>query len=64
MNCNCHDLYCSHIKKDSPVVKKLSDSEIFELYEFIKHGGEDHKAWLKEALFAFFNDKEKPEYKA
>lgn len=33
---------------------------IDQLYEYIKHGDEDHQAWLKEALTAFFEGKECP----
>jgi hypothetical protein len=36
---------------------------INELFEFLKHGDEKHQAWLKEALDAFFEGKERPEEK-
>ena len=42
----------------------MDEEKIIELFEFIKHGGDDHQEWLLQALFAFFNGEEKPEYKA
>lgn len=30
------------------------------LFEFIKHGDEEHKRWLKEAINCFFKDKKLP----
>lgn len=30
------------------------------LFEFLEHGDDDHRAWLKEAIMAFFNDEPRP----
>lgn len=45
-------------------VEKHKVNSINELYLFIEHGGDEHKAWLKEALQCFFHGQPKPEYKA
>lgn len=36
---------------------------IEKLYEFIAHGDDKHKAWLREALYAFFEGRPRPEEK-
>ena len=51
------------LTRQNPKVQKLTDSEILDLYAFLKHGSEDHQEWLLKALFHYFKDTPKPEYK-
>jgi len=37
-----------------------SDKHIMNLYHAIEHGNDEHRAWLKEALFAWFHAKPVP----
>lgn len=54
----------AYVYRDNVVSKINQPEKVEELFNFIKHGGEDHQEWLKEALYCFFSGKEKPEYKA
>ena len=40
-----------------------SDKHILALYRAIEHGNEEHRQWLKEALFAWFHNEEIPKVK-
>ena len=46
------------------IVEVQQKLEIENLYKFIEHGGEEHRKWLREALFCFFEDRVKPPYQA
>lgn len=35
-----------------------------ELFDFIAHGDEQHRAWLREAIDAYFAGSERPELKS
>lgn len=66
--CKCHDMFCTckSTTKGTVIlekVQKLTDSEILDLYAFLKHGSEDHQEWLLKALFHYFKDTPKPDYK-
>lgn len=32
-----------------------------DLFEFLAHGDDEHRAWLKQAILAFFAGKPRPE---
>ena len=42
-------------------IKKIDDPE--KLFDFLKHGGKDHQEWLKRAIYAYNENKPKPQYK-
>ena len=43
--------------------EEYSNKNIEGIYEFLAHGSEDHREWLKKALSHYFNGTELPEYK-
>lgn len=50
------------------ILEKISEMEdnerIEKLFQYIEHGGDDHREWLREALFCFHENRIKPTYKA
>ena len=44
--------------------EEYANKDIEALYEYLAHGGEEHREWLKKALTYFFNGGEAPEYKS
>ena len=43
--------------------EEYSNKNIDGIYDFLAHGSEDHREWLKKALSHYFNGTELPEYK-
>lgn len=69
MVCRCHDMFCTcrQVSKgfqSQPNKPILRDEEVIDLYNYLKHGSEDHKDWLLKALFHYFKGTPAPEYKA
>lgn len=70
MVCRCHDMFCTCntlVKVDASKLdrtSKLNDSEILQLYGFLKHGSEDHQEWLLKSLFHYFKGTDLPDYKS
>lgn len=49
----------NHLSDDAIIISShLTNEEA--LFEFLKHGDESHKEWLKSAINAFYNNKERP----
>lgn len=44
------------------VYEKMTEEDILDLYNFLAHGSDEHKAWLKSALFHYFKGYELLEY--
>lgn len=68
MRCRCHDYfcYCEKIAINENKTKhkpKLTKSEIEDLYKYLEHGGDEHRVWLRSALYSYFLGLDKPEYR-
>lgn len=68
MVCRCHDMFCTCKKVEKPAEQKsdrpiLRDEQIIDLYNYLKHGSDDHKDWLLKALSHYFKGTPAPEYK-
>ena len=44
------------------ICEKMTEEDILDLYNFLAHGSDDHRAWLKSALFHYFKGYELLEY--
>lgn len=40
---------------------KPEEKVLEDLYQFLAHGDEEHRRWLKEAIWAYFEGKPRPE---
>ena len=41
--------------------KEKLDNIEDDLFEYLAHGAEKHRAWLKKAIVCFFNEEKRPE---
>lgn len=64
MNCRCHDLYCTHIKKaevcERPKIELIGASRDC-LFKYLEHGDLEHRLWLRKAIDSFFAGLPRPE---
>ena len=44
------------------ICEKMTEEDILDLYNFIAHGSDEYKDWLKSALFHYFKGYELLEY--